>query len=245
MYRFCKIPLNIDPTDLLSAYSSIEMHHPWIPHFVTRNYEGDWSVIPLRSVSGCADHIFSDPAATPDAYRDTPQLAAAPYIREVLAMLHCPHTSVRLMKLAAGGVIKEHCDHDLTFDQGSARLHIPIQTSSQVDFFIENERVIMDVGECWYIDASRPHRLANRGENDRIHLVIDCIVNNWLRDCFANAGYRPRKKSPLEERGIPPGALDQVIAALHAMGTEAGLRQAQELEALRDGAANGAAGGQT
>src|SRR5205814_2109461 len=37
-----------------------------------------------------------------------------------------------------------------------------------------------------YINANLPHHLANKGTSNRMHLVVDCTVNNWLRDFFQN-----------------------------------------------------------
>ena len=39
----------------------------------------------------------------------------------------------------------------------------------------------MQEGECWYLDLSLPHRVQNRSNVDRIHLVVDCLLNDWLR----------------------------------------------------------------
>jgi hypothetical protein len=39
--------------------------------------------------------------------------------------------------------------------------------------------LILREGEAWYIDFSQPHRIDNRGTSDRIHLVIDGVVNDW------------------------------------------------------------------
>jgi len=49
---------------------------------------------------------------------------------------------------------------------------------------VAGERVILREGECWYVNTSLPHRVANLGQTDRIHLVIDCEVNGWLRSFF-------------------------------------------------------------
>jgi hypothetical protein len=38
----------------------------------------------------------------------------------------------------------------------------------------------MKEGECWYLNFNLPHRVKNSGTADRIHLVIDCVVNDWL-----------------------------------------------------------------
>ena len=62
------------------------------------------------------------------------------------------------------------------------RLHIPVITNPEMEFVLNLVRVVMNEGECWYLNVNQPHRVANRGATDRIHLVIDCVVNNWLRD---------------------------------------------------------------
>jgi quercetin dioxygenase-like cupin family protein len=38
----------------------------------------------------------------------------------------------------------------------------------------------MHEGELWYLDFSQKHRVENNGATDRIHLVMDCKVNDWL-----------------------------------------------------------------
>src|ERR1700761_9562741 len=97
--RLC-LPLAFDPALLardLANLAAVE----WIDHFVKQNYEGDWSVLPLRAAAG-ARHpvmmIYSDPTAT--EFVDTPFLEASPYFREVLAAFHCPLHTVRLMRLS-------------------------------------------------------------------------------------------------------------------------------------------------
>jgi hypothetical protein len=45
----------------------------------------------------------------------------------------------------------------------------------------------MHEGECWYLDLSLPHWVENRGARDRVHLVIDCEVNEWLLELLAAA----------------------------------------------------------
>ena len=40
----------------------------------------------------------------------------------------------------------------------------------------------MEAGELWYFNADQIHEVYNRGGEDRINLVIDCVVNDWLRE---------------------------------------------------------------
>src|SRR5262245_63421038 len=96
----------------------------WIDHYVSDNYQGQWTVLPLRGPAG-AHHpiktIYSDPTAKD--FVDTPLLAECPYLRSVLDSFNCPLQAVRLMKLAPGSIIKPHSDHDLGAQFGKARLH--------------------------------------------------------------------------------------------------------------------------
>jgi hypothetical protein len=45
----------------------------------------------------------------------------------------------------------------------------------------------MQPGECWYLNFDLPHRVQNLGATDRVHLVVDCQVNDWLRAMIASA----------------------------------------------------------
>ncbi len=91
------------------------------------------------------------------------------------------------MRLAAGSRIKEHTDHELSFEEGTARIHIPVTTNDGVDFRLNGVRCTMPAGSSWYLRLSDPHSVANRGGTDRVHLVIDVGVNDWLAALFARA----------------------------------------------------------
>ncbi|MGJ3647450.1 aspartyl/asparaginyl beta-hydroxylase domain-containing protein [Sphingomonas sp. GlSt437] len=154
----------------------------WTPHFVSANYAGDWSAIPLRAPAGETHpirQIFSDPTATD--WVDTPALAAAPAIRAVIGAIGDPVQSVRLMRLAPGSAIHRHHDHDLAAEEGHARLHVPITTNPKVRFLLNDVAVPMQPGELWYLRLADPHEAVNAGTTDRVHLVIDIIAGDWLR----------------------------------------------------------------
>ncbi len=154
----------------------------WTPHFVTANYAGDWSAIPLRAPAGETHpirQIFSDPTAT--EWVDMPALAGLPAIRAAIDAIGDPVQSVRLMRLAPGSAIHRHRDHDLAAEDGHARLHLPITTNPHVRFLLNDRAVAMQPGELWYLRLADPHEAVNAGESDRVHLVIDIVVGDWLR----------------------------------------------------------------
>lgn len=176
---FLKLPLSFDRARLKSSLSEIEAGE-WTPHFNTQYYEGDWSGVALRSTGGAVSKLYPDPSKTV-TYADTPLLGRCDYFREVLETFKCSLEAVRLLRLGARSSIREHSDFDLGLRFGVVRLHVPIQTSAEIKFFVNDERVLMREGECWYLDLSLPHRVENNAEIDRIHLVIDCVVNDWVR----------------------------------------------------------------
>jgi len=174
------LPFSFDPVALCADLDALAAAG-WIDHLVRDNYEGDWTVLPLRHAAG-ATHpvmmIYSDPSTS--EYIDGPLLDHAPNIRAALAAFHCPLHAVRLMRLAPGSIIKEHRDHDLAAEWGMARMHVPITTNPDVEFLVNREAVTMAPGSVWYLRLSDPHTVANRGTTDRVHLVIDCVANDWL-----------------------------------------------------------------
>lgn len=234
MHRFCRLPLAFDPNRLHAELKHVA-HARWTAHYAPSNYEGDWSVIALRGLGDHIEQAYVDPIASAAAYRDTPALRACAYLQQVLSAFHCPIASARLLKLSMGSRVREHVDHDLGVGSGWARLHIPLVTHPLVEFYVQDERVIMGEGECWYIDASLPHRLANRSPIDRVHLVFDCLVNDWLRGQLRAGGYVARAPDYFEARGVAQRDAEKVIEALRAMGSEIGAQLAAELERNRRG----------
>ena len=186
-----RLPLPLDPAALaadLARFGSDD----WTRHVVRQNYDGDWSVLPLRAPAGESHPVrlaYPDPRAT--AFVDTPMLDRAPYFRAVLGLFQSPLRSVRLMRLAPGSVIKTHEDSGLDLENGMARVHIPIVTGPGVEFLLNARPVPMTPGSAWYLRLSDPHSVANRGTGDRVHLVVDCWTNHWLlamlRDASSDA----------------------------------------------------------
>jgi hypothetical protein len=182
-----RLPIAFDPEGLASDLAGLS-GIAWTSHFVEQNYEGDWSVIALRAPTG-ARHPIQMIVSQPGQFDfvDTPALAASPHFRQVLAAFACPLLAVRLMRLTPGSAIKEHHDHDLSFEQGTVRIHVPVETNDAVDFRLNGTPCPMPAGSVWYLRLSDPHSVANRGTTDRVHMVIDAAANGWLRTLLAEA----------------------------------------------------------
>jgi hypothetical protein len=166
--------------------------HEWSPHYNANDYGGQWRGAALRSANGSV----RDLRAQAFDFAGTPLLDRCPYFREVLAAFHCPLKSVRLLALAPGSFIREHTDNALEYAGGEVRIHIPVQTSSDVEFYVAGERLLLEEGGCYYVNVNLPHRVNNCGTTERIHLVIDANVDEWIHNLFRQAGRIPRCAAP-------------------------------------------------
>jgi aspartyl/asparaginyl beta-hydroxylase (cupin superfamily) len=205
----------------------------WKLHYNTKYYEGNWSILPLRSIGGSIDNIIavhSTAAENINVYQNTALLNQCTYLKSVLDFFECEKTSARLMKLHAGAVIKEHRDQEMSYEEGEARIHVPVFTNPDVEFFVDDERIIMQEGECWYLNLSLKHRVNNFGDTDRVHLVIDCKVNDWMRNLFADPSLL--QKHIAEEKSQPVSKEEKlkIIQQLRLMNTEVSLDMANKME---------------
>ncbi len=220
MVIYAKLSLSIPIASFKEEVNALP--EEWVTHFNYMQYEGEWTVLPLRSPGGKINEAIPD-AIHGDEYADTPLLAACPEIQSWLKQFNCPLRSVRLLKLKSGSIIKEHRDHELCFEQGEARLHIPIFTNDMVEFYVNKVLVKMMEGECWYINANLPHSVSNKGATDRIHLVVDCEVNEWLETIF-QAGQLYNSDTNTSEETM------KVIRELRLQNTDTSNRLADGLE---------------
>jgi hypothetical protein len=181
--KHLRLPLDFDRARLRRDLEGVEPER-WVAHFNADYYDGEWSGVALRAVDGLASQIYPDPTAS-GRYDDTPVLTRSPYFQAVLAAFECPLNSVRLLKLAARSSIREHRDYQLSHTHGEVRIHVPILTNDDVAFYLDGELLPMREGEAWYLDLELPHRVDNRSDHDRVHLVIDCVENDWLDGLLA------------------------------------------------------------
>lgn len=223
MIRYARLALQPPDTELMQLQTTNLLEgHGWRPHLNTRHYTGDWNVLALRSPGGIIESTSADLMGGA-SFLNTPLMLQLPAVQEFINQLDCPIMAVRLLNLAAGAVIKPHRDHGLCFENGEARIHVPIFTNPQVQFFIEEERLIMLPGQCWYINANLTHHVANAGAEDRIHLVVDCGVNDWLKNVFDNS------EKAIAEQTQNTDEVRRIVAELRRMNTAVADKLADDL----------------
>ncbi|MFK8010116.1 MAG: aspartyl/asparaginyl beta-hydroxylase domain-containing protein [Saprospiraceae bacterium] len=153
---------------------------------------------PLRSPAHLVDPTIPFPPPAEDFadgswtdWLDTSILKKCPYLVEVVDFFreHTKVNLVRLLRLAPGAVVKEHTDPTLGLhiEKSVIRLTIPIITNEAVEFFLNGEIVPMQLGECWYLRLTDPHKINNHGTTERINLTIDMIPNEWVRSTILNS----------------------------------------------------------
>jgi hypothetical protein len=226
--RFLRLSPTFD-TALLQQDLALICSDEWVSHFNHTSAETGWSCVSLRAVGGDQRHIIP---FDHQAFEDTPVLQRCSYFREVIDDFCCEKKSVRLMALAPGADIKPHRDPGTSLSQGLARLHIPVQTSAEVEFLVEGEAVYFAPGQTWYLDASCEHAVVNRSKQARIHLVMDCVRNLWLESLFAQAGFVAAQASKYGDPNITDANVFHVIRILQLQQNPASLACATRLQTI-------------
>jgi hypothetical protein len=110
-------------------------------------------------------------------------------LKEIASCLPTDCERVRVMRLEAGTQISKHTDKidkAIGLDDGQvARIHIPIRTHPHVVFSVWQDKVkrnyFLQRGAFYFTNVVLPHSVKNNWTQDRLHLVVDCYVNDDLR----------------------------------------------------------------
>ena len=87
-------------------------------------------------------------------------------------------------------------------------------------------------GKTYYIDANKPHSVVNESEKDRVHLVLDLKVNEWLMAIFLEIGYQEIKLK-YGSNSINDSNIDDIIINLEQIASEGALEIAQKLKQIK------------
>lgn len=218
MKSSAKLSLEFDKHLLQKELLTLENN--WTAHFNTSYYTNDWSGISLRGLSNSLHKLSAGNSSNSD-FENSSVLNELPYTQKVLDELKTPKMSVRFLKLGPGSSVKAHKDYDLVFWNGFVRLHIPVFTNDNVKFIVDGKQLDMKPGECWFADFSKTHSVENNGTTDRIHLVIDCKVNQWLISLFEQDGIiQPGEQPPDQMDRYDKNTQLKIAEQLESMGLE-------------------------
>jgi|TARA_R100000900_G_scaffold124874_2_gene99411 mannose-6-phosphate isomerase-like protein (cupin superfamily) len=178
----------------------------WLGHY-DPTLSREWKAILLVSLHG--ESVDEESQRGADDYtkmKRTKIVEKLPYFEEILDAFKCRQGRVRILKLSPGAGINMHRDirHEAAnIAVGRVRLHIPIHTNDRVTFFVGGEKIKMLPGRLYYVNFSKLHYVRNEGETDRLHLVLDLEVNDWLRDIFPSMSVLERIESTMYKYILP------------------------------------------
>lgn len=94
-------------------------------------------------------------------------------IFDAMARTQASHLGgVLITRIPAGGKIDAHTDVGWHPTFYNCKLYIVLRSNPKCIFRVEDERVAMRAGECWWIDNTKEHDVRNDGDTERMTLII-------------------------------------------------------------------------
>jgi hypothetical protein len=215
-----RFPIRFDVTRMLQELADLSADAVWLDHY-DKALSAGWRAIPLVSHEGRMDGPESQRWGDVRTFRRTPVVERTPYFASLLNAFACPQGRVRILKLMPGAVIGMHrdiADEAAGFAYNKVRLHIPIETNDRVVFHLAGRQIRMHPGRLYYCDFTKRHFVRNDGTEPRIHLVLDLIVNDFLRSVFPPTSLAERCRHWCLRRVMP------AVWSLRSTKTEASRR---------------------
>lgn len=88
---------------------------------------------------------------------------------------------VRLASLSANAFLWEHTDYTELRPAERCRLHVPLATNTSAYMIVGGCKVHLRPGWIWRLEPTHQHGACNLYGPDRIHLIIDCYIDEDLR----------------------------------------------------------------
>jgi hypothetical protein len=179
-------------------------------------HTGGWQTLSLlNSTSSPTDTLIEDCEPV-----ETSLLENMPHTSALLKGLGFRYMWARLAKLQVNAFMHEHRDYQELKNVRRLRLHIPIITNPFSSIVIDRTRIHLALGYIWKLNPIYRHAAGNFGKEDRIHIILDCYVDDAL-----DALVRRQTLDPICVYGLPlPSALE----------IEEAVSTAQELAAAGD-----------
>ena len=169
-----------------------KMGEEFSPVVTKFNKDNQWTAISLRGYGKSITQIGKGGVLgtnTDDSLQNTP-LYDELEMNKILEKIPAEKERVRLMKLRAGTTIAKHTDKvDKDIRTGKIiRLHIPVITHEKIltTSWLQSgiAEFHMNKGSCWWLDVSLPHKVVNKSDTDRVHLVVDIHNNDVIKEKY-------------------------------------------------------------
>ena len=164
-HPFIRLPQQFDAERLREEVAAIP-ESAWNPH--PQGFPGNSALLLIARDGNPRNDALAGPMLP------TPNLAALPYLQQVLATFSTTFGRTRLMRIDGNAEANWHMDAHYYWHQ-RVRLHVPIQTNEAVRFHCGDADVHMRAGESWIFDTWRMHNVFNPHPDRRIHLVADTV----------------------------------------------------------------------
>ena len=187
-----KFTSSFDPEKLLNEvlqFSNEDYYPLSNPYLQADSLFGIHLIAPKPRENAQEDHVLFAP---------NDRLKQSPYLLSVFNFFECEMETFRIHRLKAGASIQPHRDVGRNYENGVFRIHIPVQTSDSVKTILNGESIRMQPGECWYLNFDLMHEIRNESSSDRIHLILDCRLNDWWKDQFHVAGHIEEAHTPFK-----------------------------------------------
>lgn len=132
-------------------------------HGATRSIVFKWAVVPAQGPHAVMTSSYA-PQRLADAVAACGDRVAQVYSGEVVSLL--------LAELRAGGEIPKHRDSGAMLEE-THRCHLPIMTSPDVTFLIEEAPYYLRAGTVYELDNMRSHAVRNAGPSRRVHVICN------------------------------------------------------------------------
>ena len=189
---FLKLPIRFD-AEALAAETRALPASAWTPH--PTGFVGN-EAVRLVTPNGEDSDAIEGPMAATDS------LNRCEYVRQIMAEIGGVWGRSRFMGLAPGREVPPHIDINYYW-RTHLRIHIPVITNPGVLFTCGDETVHMAAGECWVFDSFLKHDVQNKGDAQRIHLVLDTVGGGLLPELM-----RASEQGMTDARLFAPGTRD-------------------------------------
>jgi hypothetical protein len=114
--------------------------------------------------------------------KQTPLLNRMPVLKRLLEGFGFDIMASRLLRLQPGTYLHEHRDYVYLEEVPRYRLHVPIVTNPKAQIIMPGSAVHLSRGHLWKLNPKEAiHSACNFGPEARIHLMLDCYVNDKLQ----------------------------------------------------------------